>query len=106
MAGRPDPNRMLAAAILGEARRLAVGAGSISEAQQLIQDLADGRHDLIAQEAGLAAGYWSASVHREHPVELLTAGLLIVSGPMDFDTVAHWVEIGRKRAAAPMYRAR
>lgn len=42
MAGRPDPNRMLAAAIIGEARRLALQTGSIGEAHQLIRDLAAG----------------------------------------------------------------
>ena len=31
---------------------------------------------------------------------------MIVSGPVDFEIVAGWVEIGRKRAAAPMYQAR
>lgn len=106
MAGRPDPTRMLSAALFGEARRLAVEAGSISEATKLIQDLAAGRYDLVSREAGLAAGVWSASVRTKQPVELLTAGLLIVSGPVDFDIVAQWVEIGRKRASAPMYRAR
>lgn len=106
MAGRPDPNRMLAAALYGQARRLAVDAGSISEARQILQDLAAGRRDLLSQEAGLAVGCWSVSVHRAHPVELLTAGLLVVSGPVDLDTVTRWVEIGRRRASAPMYRAR
>ena len=106
MAGKPDPNRMLAAAIFGEARRLAAAAGSIAEAHQLICDLADGRYDLISQEAGLAAGSWSATLHRTHPVELLTAGLLMTSGPVDINIVARWMDIGRTRGAAPMYRAR
>lgn len=106
MAGKPDPSRMRSAALFGTARRLAVDGGSIRDAQQIIQDLAAGRRDLISQEAGLTAGVWSASIHTQQPVELLTAGLLIVSGPVDFDVVARWVEIGRKRGTAPMYRAR
>lgn len=97
---------MLSAALFGEARRLAVEAGSISEAQQLIHDLAAGRYDLVSREAGLAAGVWLGAIRTKQPVELLTAGLLLMSGPVDFDVVAEWVEIGRKRAAAPMYRAR
>ncbi|HEY5846678.1 MAG TPA: hypothetical protein VIT42_07810 [Microlunatus sp.] len=106
MAGKPDPTRMLSAALYGTARKLAVDGGSIRDAQQIIHDLAAGRIDLIAQEAGLAAGDWFASIHTKQPIELLTAGLLIVSGPVDFELVARWVEIGRKRAAAPMYQAR
>jgi hypothetical protein len=97
---------MLAAALFGEARALAVRSGSIAEARETLQRLADGRSDLVAQEAGLMAGYWPATVPRQHPIELLAAGLLIVSGPVDLATVARWVEIGRKRGVTPMYRAR
>ena len=105
MASCPDPTRMLSAAIFGTARRLAVDAGSIAEAKQTLQELAAGRYDLMGQEAGLMAGYWSVAVHRTYPVDLLAAGLLVVSGPVDLDAVAKWVEIGRQRGSAPMYRA-
>ena len=101
-----NPDRLLAAAIFGEARRLAAGGGSIAEAHQLICDLAGGRLDLVSQEAGLAAGAWAATIHRTHPVELLASGLLLTSGPVDLTSVGQWVEIGRSRATAPMYRAR
>jgi hypothetical protein len=97
---------MLAAALFGEARALAVQAGSIAQAREVLATLAAGRSDLVAQEAGLMAGYWLAAVQRSHPVDLLAAGLLIVSGPVDLDVVARWVEIGRQRGSAPMYRAR
>lgn len=97
---------MLAAALFGTARRLAVDAGSMAEARGTLEELAAGRYDLLGQEAGLMAGYWSVAVHRTHPVDLLAAGLLVVSGPVDLDEVSKWVEIGRKRGAAPMYQAR
>jgi len=106
MAGRPDPNRMLAAALFGTARRLAVDAGSIAEARNTLEELAAGPYDLLGQEAGLMAGYRSAAVQRSHPVDLLAAGLLVISGPVDLDEVAKWVEIGRQRGSAAMYRAR
>jgi hypothetical protein len=105
MAGRPDANKMLAVAMYGTARKLAVDAGSMAEAQRVRADLAAGRHDLLAQEAGLMAGYWSAAVQRTNPVELLASGLLIVAGPVDVSIVARWAEIGRRRAAAPICRA-
>lgn len=105
MASRPDPNRMLAAALYGTARSLAVDAGSIADATQILEDLAAGRYDLMAREAGRAAGCWSMTVQRSHPVELLAAGLLAVSGPIDLNVLARSVELGRKRASAPMHRA-
>jgi len=105
MASRPDPNRMLAAALYGTARSLAVDAGSIADATQILENLAAGRYDLMAREAGRAAGCWSMTVQRSHPVELLAAGLLAVSGPIDLNVLARSVELGRKRASAPMHRA-
>lgn len=106
MASRPDPDRLLAAALYGTARRLAAEDDSIAEVKLVLGDLADGRYDLLAREAGLMAGYWSVAVQRTHPVELLTAGLLVVSGSVDLPTVAEWVEVGRRRGSAPLYRAR
>ncbi len=94
---------MLAAALYGTARRLAADAGSIDEARRELAELAAGRHDLISQEAGLMAGYWSADVWASQPVELLASGLLLVSGPIDFKVLEKWVEIGRARASAPVH---
>jgi hypothetical protein len=68
--------------------------------------MAQGRYDLLGQEAGLMAGYWSAAARRSYPVDLLAAGLLVVSGPVDLEVLATWIQIGRKRALSPMYRAR
>lgn len=94
---------MLGAALYGHARRLAMEAGSITDARRFLQQRADGRNDLLAQEAGTAAGNWTVTAQTSHPVELLTAGLLVVSGPVDLAAVAYWIEVGRRRAAAPMH---
>lgn len=94
---------MLAAALYGHARRLAMEAGSISDARRLLEQRAAGRNDLLAQEAGAAAGYWTVTAQTSHPVELLTAGLLVGSGSVDLGAVAYWIEVGRRRAAAPMH---
>jgi hypothetical protein len=101
-----NPDRMLAAALYGHARRLAVDAGSIADARRFLEERAGGRYDLLAQEAGSAAGAWMAAPQRTHPVELLAAGLLVVSGPLDLAAVAHWIEIGRRRASAPKHGTR
>jgi hypothetical protein len=62
MAGRPDPTRMLSAALFGEDPQAGGQVRPISEAQQLIRDLAAGRHGVASREASLAAGLWSTSV--------------------------------------------
>jgi hypothetical protein len=103
MTRQQNPDRMLAAALYGHARRLAVNAGSITEAQAFLEQRAAGRYDLLAQEAGSAAGDWTITVQRSHPVELLAAGLLVTSGPVDLTEVARWLEVGRRRAAAPKH---
>jgi hypothetical protein len=103
MVRQHDPDRMLAAALYGHARRLALEAGSITDARRFLAARADGRYDLLAQEAGTAAGHWTVTAQRSHPVELLAAGLLIVSAPVDLTVVAHWIDVGRRRAAAPKH---
>ena len=106
MARRQDPDRMLAAALYGHARRLAFEAGSIADARRFLEQRAAGRYDLLAQEAGLATGKWTVTARRTHPMELLAAGLLVVSGPLDLAEVERWIEIGRRRASAPVHGAR
>ena len=106
MPRQQNPDRMLAAALYGHARRLALDAGSIADARQFLEERAAGRYDLLAQEAGSAAGTWTVASQRTHPVELLAAGLLVVSGPLDLAEVARWIEIGRRRASAPKHGAR
>jgi hypothetical protein len=106
MVRREDPDRMLAAALYGHARRLALEAGSIEDACRYLEQRAAGRYDLLAQEAGSAAGNWVVTAQRTHPVELLAAGLLVVSGPMELAEVARWIEIGRRRASAPAHGTR
>jgi len=106
MARQQNPDRMLAAALYGHARRLALDAGSMADARQFLEQRAAGRYDLLAQEAGSAAGAWTVASQRTHPVELLAAGLLVVSGPLDLAEVAHWIEVGRRRASAPKHGAR
>ena len=57
---------MLAAALYGHARRLALEAGSIANASALLEQRAEVRYDLVAQEAGSAAGHWTVAVQRTH----------------------------------------
>ena len=70
------------------------------ELQPLIDQLAEqagGRDDLRAQCAGLIAGWWFASPATQQGHELIAAGLLLLSGPVDGDLLMHWVRVGFDR---------
>ena len=97
---RPDPDRILCARLSGTAIRLARAGGSIDDAAEVLHELAHGRGDLLAQEAGVMAGAWTVWVGTAD--HLLAAGLLVLAGA-DHDEIASWVEVGRARASTPRH---
>ena len=56
---KPDPDRILAAQLSGLAIRLAEAGGSVDDAVAELRELANGRGDLLAKEAGLSIGFAS-----------------------------------------------
>jgi hypothetical protein len=62
--------------------------------------LAGGRGDLLAQEAGVMAGWWSVRV--EGGDYALAVGLLVLAGA-DHDRIAEWIAVGRERALTPRH---
>jgi hypothetical protein len=64
------------------------------------RELANGRADLLDEQAGLMTGV--ASVSPVTNAYRLAARLLVTAGA-DVDALPHWVEIGRQRAS-PMHR--
>ena len=56
-----------------------------------LHELAAGRDDIRVECAGTIAGSWLASPGTKHGHELIAAGLLIVSGPVDRDLLKQWV---------------
>jgi hypothetical protein len=97
---KPDPDRILCARLSGTAIRLARAGGSIEEAVADLRALAGGRGDLLAEQAGIMAGAWSARVDTGD--YLLAAGLLVLAGA-DHDLIARWVDVGRERMMTPKH---
>jgi hypothetical protein len=95
---KPDPDRILCARLSGTAVRLARSGGPIDEAVADLRELAGGRADLLAEEAGLMAGTWSVWIGTGD--YLLAAGLLVMAGA-DHDLIGGWVAVGRERATTP-----
>jgi hypothetical protein len=88
-------------ALHGTAMRLATEKGSMADAVTDLRLLAGGRNDLLAETAGVAAGYWAANPARQTGTELMAAALLIWAGkPLDYDELARWVAVGMERGAA------
>ncbi len=107
MASRDN---LLISALHGTAWRSAVErrelAGSIGE----LRLLAEGRNDLLAEAAGVTAGFWLAEPAGHVGHELLTAGMLIMAADgLDYDLLAHWVRVGFERgrhARGPIHGTR
>src|SRR5918993_682552 len=62
-----------------------------------LRELAAGRDDIRAECAGTIAGSWFASPGTHHGHELVAAGLLIMSGPVDRDLLRQWLRTGYER---------
>jgi hypothetical protein len=97
---KPDPNRILCARLSGTAIRLARAGGPIDEAVAELRELAGGRGDLLAEEAGLMAGTWSVWIGTGDYA--IAVGLLVLAGA-EHDRIAGWVDVGRERAMAPRH---
>lgn len=97
----PDRDRLTSARIAAITRRHARGRPltGVEEAAALagLAEVADGRVDLLAAQAGLAIGFHDQDT--EAPVYLQIAQLCIKAGA-DTSQIPDWIEEGRRRAAA------
>ena len=62
-----------------------------------LRELAACRDDIRTECAGTIAGSWFPSPATEYGHELIAAGLLLVSGPVDRDRLLQWVRTGYER---------
>jgi hypothetical protein len=96
-----DRDRLTSARIAAITRRHSRGRPltGIEEAAALAElaEVADGRVDLLAEEAGLAIGFYDQDA--DAPVYLQIAQLCIKAGA-DTAVISRWIEEGRRRAAA------
>ncbi len=96
-----DRDRLTSARIAAITRRHVHGRPltGVEEAAALAElaKVADGRVDLLAEEAGLAIGFHDQDT--DAPVYLQIAQLCIKAGA-DTSLISRWIEEGRRRAAA------
>ena len=95
-------DQLLSTALHGSAIRYAVEKRDLAESIAELREIADGRNDILAEAAGITAGYWYAwpSTHIGH--ELIAAGMLIMAGggngkPLDYDELERWTRVGFER---------
>src|SRR5215217_1529772 len=63
-----------------------------------LRELAAGRDDIRTECAGIIAGSWFASPGTAYGHELMAAGLLLMSGPVDRELLKKWVRTGYERS--------
>ena len=59
-----------------------------------LREIAAGRDDIRVECAGTIAGSWFGSPSMMYGHELIAAGLLLVSGPVDRELLKQWVRTG------------
>src|SRR5215217_6570870 len=73
-------DQLLYSALHGTAMRYAAKRHSLDESIEELREIADGRNDILAEAAGITAGYWYASPATHVGHELIGAGMLILAG--------------------------
>ncbi len=93
-------DNLLISALHGTAWRAAVERRPLDGSIEELRRIAGGRNDLLAEAAGVTAGFWLAGPDRHIGHELVTAGMLIMAAEgLDYDRLAHWVGIGWQRGS-------
>ena len=95
-------DQLLYSALHGTAMRYAAERRDLDESIEELSQIADGRNDILAEAAGMTAGFWYASPATHVGYELIGAGMLIVAGdgrglPFDYDELERWTRVGYER---------
>jgi hypothetical protein len=95
-------DQLLRTALHGTAMRYAAERRNLDESIEELREIADGRNDILAEAAGIAAGSWYASPATHVGYELIGAAMLILAGggrgfPLDYDELERWTRVGYKR---------
>jgi hypothetical protein len=96
------PDQLLYSAVHGTAMRFAAERRNLDESIEELQQIADGRNDILAEAAGITAGSWYASPATHVGYELIGAGMLILAGggrglPLDYGELERWTRVGYER---------
>jgi hypothetical protein len=95
-------DQLLSVALHGTAMRYAAEKRNLAESIAELREIANGRDDILAEAAGLEAGYWYAWPSTHAGYELVAAGMLIMAGggngkPLDYDELERWTRVGYER---------
>jgi hypothetical protein len=95
-------DQLLGAELRGTAVRYAAEKRDLAESIAELREMANGRDDILAEAAGIEAGYWYAWPSTHVSYELVGAGMLILAGdhrglPMDYDELERWTRVGYER---------
>jgi hypothetical protein len=86
----------------GSAMRFAAERCNLAESIAELREMANGRDDILAEAAGIEAGYWYAWPSTHAGYELVAAGMLIMAAghdgkPFDYDELERWTRVGHER---------
>jgi len=95
-------DRLLYSALHGTAMRYAAERRNLGDSIAELREIAGGRDDILAEAAGIEAGWWYASPATHAGYELVAAGMLIMAGghegrPLDFNALERWTRVGYER---------
>lgn len=96
----PDPDRLIVAGLTGAAQRHArwreLSESETAEAVTELQEIANGRGDLLAEVAGILLGAHEGALNE---ARAKAAARLCCQAGADEALIPRWIEEGRRRAA-------
>jgi hypothetical protein len=95
-------DQLLGSELHGTAMRYAAEKRDLAESIAELREMANGRDDILAEAAGIEAGYWYAWPSTHAGYELVAAGMLIMAAghdgkPLDYDELERWTRVGYER---------
>jgi hypothetical protein len=92
-------DQLLYSDLHGTAMRYAAERGNLAESIAELREIADGRDHVLAEAAGITAGYWYASPATHVGHDLVAAGMLIMAPghdgkPLDYDELERRTRVG------------
>jgi hypothetical protein len=95
---KPDPDGITTAQLAGTAGRYAGRKPlDVEAAVAELQEIANGRGDLLAERAGITLGFYARENREEWQSKALQAALLIAAGA-DLTRLTEWISVGQQRA--------
>jgi hypothetical protein len=95
---KPDPDGIITAQLAGTAGRYVNRKPlDVEAAVAELQEIANGRGELLAERAGLTLGFYARDNRDEWASKAIEAALMIAAGA-DIAQLGRWIEEGQQRA--------